>query len=148
MASSPPSSPLRSARNAEGEDAKAFYDKGSPNSAFNERAFFNSNAPGIIDDEEGSAGGVAHGGDLIDDGACPDESFRSDVERAVTFQRAQDGKQWHCSNVNSATRNDDGSCALGLVLCSGDLCTMKKFNVSPEGEVSIPASGGGMFSGF
>lgn len=144
----PPGSPIRSERNANSPSSKAYYNKASPESQFNQNAFFNGNAPGIIEDEAEEVKSADSDTDLIDEGACPDESFRADVERAVKFQSNQDGKKWHCSNVNSATRNEDGGCDLGLVLCSGDLCTMKRFTLAADGSVSAAASGSGLFGGF
>ena len=145
----PPGSPIRSERNANSPSSRAYYEKSSPESKFNQNAFFNGNAPGVIEDEpKDTTMSPDSDTSLIDEGACPDESFRVDVERAVKFQRSQDGGKWHCSNVNSATRNADGGCALGLVLCSGDLCTMKKFTVAADGAVTTEASGGGLFGGF
>ena len=149
--SSPSSSPSKSERNAEGADARAFYDKASGNAQFNEATFYGHAAGIIEDDEEDARKAAAAGkfsGDLIDGGALGQhEAFRAEVEKAVRFARDADGKDWHCTSVNNAERKQDGSCALGLVLCSGDLCTMKKFNVAVDGTVSAPASGG-LFGGF
>jgi len=140
-AQSPPS-PERSNRNAESEESKAFYDKQSPNSAFGEGAFWGMSAPGIIeDDEEDIAVSNADGG-FIGENVPVEAEFRDAVIASVKFAR-KDGKDWHVSNVNSATTNASGGIDLALVLCSGDLCTQKKFAVSADGVVS--AVGGGMF---
>lgn len=156
-AGNPPPSPDRSSRNAASPDANKFYEAGSAAAQFSSAQFWSGGA-GVIDDDgkvsKPTAAAAAGGeGDededhCIEDGVPVDASFRQDVVRAVKWQRAQDGKDWHCSNVNSATRNGNGSAALGLVLCSGDLCTMKNYTVTVDGTVSAPVKAGGMFSGF
>jgi hypothetical protein len=150
--SSPSSSPSKSGRNAEGADAQAFYDPAHGNAQFNENSFF-GHAAGIIEDDEEDARVAAaadkFSGALIDGGALGlHEAFRAQVEHAVRFARSADGKDWHCTSVNSAERKEGGGCSLGLVLCSGDLCTMKKYDVAADGAVTAPASGGGLFGGF
>ncbi len=153
-----PPSPDRSSRNAASPDANKFYDPASPAAQFSSAQFWSGGA-GVVDDDgnvsqpaaaapAGGGGGAGDEDHTIEDGVPVDAAFRQDVVRAVKWQRAQDGKDWHCSNVNSATRNGDGSAALGLVLCSGDLCTMKNYTVGADGMVSAPAKAGGMFSGF
>ena len=141
MSAAPPS-PERSERNAEGKESKSFYNKESANSAFGEGAFWGMSAPGIIeDDEEGIAVSNSDGG-FIGENVPVEAEFKDAVIASVKFAR-KDGKDWHVSNVNSASKNASGGTDLDLVLCSGDLCTMKKFSVTSGGDVS--AVGGGMF---
>jgi len=142
-----PPSPNRSIRNAEGKDANAFYEKDSGQSQFGGSQFWGQTAPGVITDEEHdntipTASKTTE--DMIDEGVTVDEAFKADVLACVTHMRATDGKAWHVSNVNSAVRNGDGSATLGLVLCSGDLCSMKNFTVT-NGVVSEAKKSGGAF---
>ena len=136
-----PPSPDRSSRNANGEDAKSFYVKNSPQAAFAGGNYWSNNA-GTIDEDEAEADGNGASTDgFLDEGVSVPDAFKSDVFACVTFMRKQDSKDWHVSNVNSTTRNDDGSSSLDLVLCSGDLCSMKKFTVSKAGVVTVEKAG-------
>ena len=134
-----PPSPDRSQRNPESSEANSFYDQGSPSSKFSSGNYWN-NAPGVIGEAEGASTDAKSAG-FIDEGVPVEDAFKADVIACVKFMRTQDGKDWHVSNVNEATRSDDGSASLNLVLCSGDLCLMKKFTVQ-KGVVSVAASGG------
>ena len=139
-----PTSPERSGRNAEGKDATAFYENNNEASKFGGSQFWGTQQAGIITDEDDDTTQKMTETDMIDQGVPVDEAFKADVIACVTFMRAKDGKAWHASNVNSAVKNEDGSSSLSLVLCSGDLCTQKKFTVA-KGVVSEPTTKGGGF---
>lgn len=82
----------------------------------------------------------------IKEGLTIDMTFRQDVVRAVKWQRSQDRYiDWYCDDINSATRNSDGSTTLDLLLCNRktERCENKKYMISPDGIVSL-----GMYSTY
>jgi hypothetical protein len=134
MSTKDPKSPDRSNRNAEGKDATAFYEESSQSSQFGGGQFWGMQKAGIIEDTDDEVPeSIAN---FVDEGVTVDEAFKADIIACVTLMRT-DGKAWHVSNVNSATRNSDGSSSIDLVLCSGDLCCMKKFSVTANGKAAL-----------
>ena len=80
---------------------------------------------------------------------CPvDDAHKAAVLAAVKHYNKETGKNWHVSNVNKVEAAEDGSASVDLVLCSGEMCTMKKFSVNADGVASTVAPAGGGFLSF
>ena len=69
------------------------------------------------------------------------------VIAAVKYYNNEKGINYHLTNIQNISDNDQGGKKLKLVLCSGDLCEMKTFNVTDNGngEFSVEAEKSGFF---
>ena len=82
---------------------------------------------------------------IIDDGVEVSDEDRPYVVAAVEFYNSEKGVSYHLTNIQKISSNDQGGKELKLVLCSGDICEMKTFNVTDTGDgnfsVTVQKSG-------
>ena len=86
-------------------------------------------------------------GKIIDDGVEVSDTDKPFVIAAVKYYNNEKGINYHLTNIQNISDNDQGGKKLKLVLCSGDLCEMKTFNVTDNGngEFSVEAEKSGFF---
>ena len=80
---------------------------------------------------------------ISEDANVPDDQ-REMVIACVQKYNEQEGKTFYCSGVQQVSDNSSGK-SIKLILCSGDLCSMKTFevkNVDGKFEIEIVNSGG------
>ena len=71
---------------------------------------------------------------IIDDGVEVSTEDKPFVVAAVQFYNEEKGIKYHLTNIQNISPNMQGGKKLKLVLCSGDLCEMKTFNVTEDGK--------------
>ena len=81
---------------------------------------------------------------LSDEANVPEEQ-KAMVIACVEKFNAQEGKAFYCSGVQQVQDTASGK-SVKLVLCSGDLCSMKTFEVKEvNGEFEVEIVNGGGF---
>merc|ERR1719324_1973469 len=78
--------------------------------------------------EKSDAATTAGNNSLVTDADVPPDMLPT-IENLVRGHREATGEPWKCTKFVSATRNDDATTDVKLIICCGDMCQRKTFFV-------------------